>query len=41
MKRVIEVFDSDCSGEVDFKEFVLGLTELTCKPDEDWERKLQ
>ena len=41
MRRVIEVFDSDCSGDVDFKEFVLGLAEITCDPSADWDRKLR
>ena len=25
VKRVVEIFDSDLDGEVDFKEFVMGL----------------
>ena len=41
MRRVIEVFDSDCSGDVDFKEFVLGMAEITCDPTADWDRKLR
>ena len=35
------MLDSDCNGEVDFKEFVLGLAELTCDPEADMERKLK
>ena len=29
VKRVAEIFDGDLNGEVDFKEFVLGLAEFT------------
>lgn len=28
VKRVVDIFDSDLSGEVDFKEFVLGLAQF-------------
>lgn len=28
VKRVVDVFDSDLSGEIDFKEFVLGLAQF-------------
>ena len=29
VKRVANIFDRDLNGEVDFKEFVLGLAEFT------------
>ena len=41
MKRVIDVFDGDANGEVDFKEFVLGLAEFTLNEEDDYERKLK
>ena len=28
VKRVVEVFDADLNGEVDFKEFVMGLAQF-------------
>ena len=28
LKRVVEVFDADLNGEVDFKEFVMGLAQF-------------
>jgi len=41
VKRVIDVFDGDANGEVDFKEFVLGLAEFTLNEEDDYERKLK
>jgi serine/threonine-protein phosphatase 2B regulatory subunit len=31
--RVIEVFDSDGNGEVDFKEFIEGISQFSVKGD--------
>jgi len=39
VKRVVDIFDSDLNGEVDFKEFVLGLAQFNSRDDE--ERRLQ
>ena len=38
---MIDVFDGDANGEVDFKEFVLGLAEFTLNEEDDYERKLK
>ena len=35
VKRIVEVFDSDHDGEVDFKEFVMGLAQFRGKENED------
>jgi len=32
LKRVVDVLDSDLSGEIDFKEFVMGLAQFTVRP---------
>jgi len=39
VKRVVDVFDSDLSGEVDFKEFVLGLAQIAVR-DQARDKKL-
>ena len=39
VKRVVEIFDSDLDGEVDFKEFVMGLAQFSGRDTED--RRLQ
>ena len=31
MRRVIDIFDDDNNGEVDFKEFILGLSHFSAK----------
>jgi hypothetical protein len=41
VKRVAEIFDDDSSGEVDFKEFVVGLTDFTCNAESEGDRKLR
>lgn len=33
VKRVIEIFDEDQNGEVDFKEFILGVSQFSVKGD--------
>lgn len=33
VKRVIEIFDADQNGEVDFKEFLLGISQFSVKGD--------
>lgn len=33
VKRVIEIFDEDQNGEVDFKEFLLGISQFSVKGD--------
>uniref|UniRef100_A0A6G1SDW9 Calcineurin subunit B type 1 n=1 Tax=Aceria tosichella TaxID=561515 RepID=A0A6G1SDW9_9ACAR len=33
VKRVIEIFDEDGNGEVDFKEFLLGISQFSVKGD--------
>jgi len=40
VQRVVDVLDSDLSGEVDFKEFVLGLAQFAIR-DQDREKKLE
>lgn len=39
VKRVVDIFDSDLNSEVDFKEFVLGLAQVSSCDDD--ERRLQ
>merc|ERR1711976_770014 len=39
VKRVVEIFDSDLDGEVDFKEFVMGIAQFSGRETED--RRLQ
>merc|ERR1712154_570508 len=39
VRRVVDVFDSDFSGEVDFKEFVLGLAQIAVR-DQARDKKL-
>merc|ERR1712062_528885 len=39
VKRVVDIFDSDTDGEVDFKEFVMGIGQLVGRDNED--RRLQ
>ncbi|XP_040819475.1 calcineurin subunit B type 2 [Ochotona curzoniae] len=34
-KRVIDIFDTDGNGEVDFKEFILGTSQFSVKGDEE------
>lgn len=41
VKRVVDVFDDDLSGEVDFKEFVLGLAQFAVARDQEIDRKLR
>jgi len=40
VKRVVDIFDSDLNGEVDFKEFVLGLAQVS-SDCADEERRLK
>jgi serine/threonine-protein phosphatase 2B regulatory subunit len=40
VQRVVEVLDSDLSGEVDFKEFVMGLAQFAIH-EQDREKKLE
>lgn len=40
VKRVVDVFDSDLSGELDFKEFVLGLAQIAVR-DHERDKKLE
>ncbi|XP_006911571.1 calcineurin subunit B type 2 [Pteropus alecto] len=35
VQRVIEVFDTDGNGEVDFKEFILGTSQFSVKGDKE------
>merc|ERR1739848_797734 len=35
IKRVVDIFDADLSGEVDFKEFVLGLAQFSGRESEE------
>merc|ERR1739848_521106 len=35
VKRVVEIFDSDLDGEVDFKEFVMGLAQFSGRESEE------
>jgi len=35
VKRVVDIFDSDLNGEVDFKEFVLGLAQFSKSESDD------
>jgi len=35
VKRVVDIFDSDLNGEVDFKEFVMGLAQFSSRETED------
>ena len=35
IKRVVDIFDTDLSGEVDFKEFVLGLAQFSGRESEE------
>ena len=35
MQRVIEIFDQDGNGEVDFKEFIEGVSQFSVKGDKD------
>merc|ERR1712018_714057 len=35
VKRVVDIFDADLSGEVDFKEFVLGLAQFSGRESEE------
>ncbi|XP_020034817.1 calcineurin subunit B type 2 [Castor canadensis] len=35
VKRVIDVFDTDGNGEVDFQEFIVGTSQFSVKGDED------
>ena len=32
-RRVIDIFDDDGNGEVDFKEFIMGLSHFSAKGD--------
>ncbi len=41
VKRVVDVFDDDLSGEVDFKEFVLGLAHFAVVQEQEIDRKLR
>ena len=41
VKRVVDVFDDDLSGEVDFKEFVLGLAHFAVIQEQEIDRKLR
>merc|ERR1712087_60190 len=35
VQRVIEIFDDDCNGEVDFKEFIQGVSQFSVKGDKN------
>ena len=35
VQRVIEIFDQDGNGEVDFKEFIEGVSQFSVKGDKD------
>jgi len=35
VKRVVDVFDSNLNGEVDFKEFVMGLAQVSSRETDD------
>jgi len=35
VKRVVDIFDSDLNGEVDFKEFVLGLAQFSNRDNDE------
>lgn len=35
VQRVIEIFDDDGNGEVDFKEFIQGISQFSVKGDKE------
>jgi len=35
VQRVIEIFDQDGNGEVDFKEFIEGVSQFSVRGDKD------
>ena len=41
VKRVVEVFDADLNGEVDFKEFVMGLAQFSGLQWDSEDRRLE
>ena len=34
-QRVIDLFDTDCNGEVDFKEFIEGISQFSMRGDKE------
>merc|ERR1712004_95343 len=40
VRRVIDIFDDDGNGEVDFKEFIMGLSHFSAKGDKDNDGKI-
>ena len=41
VQRVIEIFDQDGNGEVDFKEFIEGVSQFSVKGDKDSKLKCE
>ena len=41
VQRVIEIFDQDGNGEVDFKEFIEGVSQFSVRGDKDSKLKCE